>query len=101
VYPRSQIFTLGEHWNSKTDPFLWGLLLDNEEVLDPWSKKFQASSRNAFALITGLVHSVGDVSRVEAGVPADYDRDGLPGRMGIGHRGGARRWNQAGGSITD
>ena len=54
MYPRSQIFTPGEHGNSKTDPFLWGLLPDNEKVLDQWSKKFQASSRNAFGLITGV-----------------------------------------------
>jgi HipA-like protein len=42
---------LGEHGTSKTDPFLWGLLPDNEKVLDQWGNKFQVSSRNAFGLI--------------------------------------------------
>jgi hypothetical protein len=30
--------TLGERGNSKTDPFLWGLLPENEKVLDQWGK---------------------------------------------------------------
>jgi HipA-like protein len=64
VYPRSQIFTLGEHGNSKTDPFLWGLLPDNEKVLDQWSKKFQASSRNAFVYqnVANLFDMIGQYS---------------------------------------
>jgi HipA-like protein len=56
AYPLSlsMPLTLGEHGNSKTDPFLWGLLPDNEQVLDQWGKKFQVSSRNAFGLIAGV-----------------------------------------------
>ena len=56
AYPLSlsMPLTLGEHGNSKTDPFLWGLLPDNEKVLDQWGKKFQVSSRNAFGLIAGV-----------------------------------------------
>jgi serine/threonine-protein kinase HipA len=50
----SMPLTLGEHGNSETDPFLWGLLPDNEKVLDQWGKKFQVSSRNAFGLIAGV-----------------------------------------------
>lgn len=50
----SMPLTLGEHGNSKTDPFLWGLLPDNEKVLDQWGRKFQVSSRNAFGLIAGV-----------------------------------------------
>src|SRR6202451_2272023 len=46
--------TLREHGNSKTDPFLWGLLPDNEKVLDQWGKKFQVSSRNSFGLIAAV-----------------------------------------------
>jgi serine/threonine-protein kinase HipA len=58
AYPLSlsMPLTLDEHGNSKTDPFLWGLLPDNEKVLDQWGKKFQVSSRNAF----GLIASVGE-----------------------------------------
>ena len=33
-------------------PILWGLLPDNERVLDRWAKKFQVSARNVFALIS-------------------------------------------------
>jgi serine/threonine-protein kinase HipA len=56
AYPLSlsMPLTLSEHGNSKTDPFLWGLLPDNEKVLDHWGKKFQVSSRNAFGLIAGV-----------------------------------------------
>ena len=56
AYPLSlsMPLTLAEHGNSKTDPFLWGLLPDNEKVLDQWGKKFQVSSRNAFGLIAGV-----------------------------------------------
>lgn len=39
------------HPNSALDPFLWGLLPDNELVLDRWARKFQVSARNAFRLI--------------------------------------------------
>src|ERR1700722_2276071 len=56
AYPLSlsMPLTLGEHGNSKTDPFLWGLPPDSEKVLDQWGKKFQVSSRNAFGLIAGV-----------------------------------------------
>jgi serine/threonine-protein kinase HipA len=37
---------------SAIETFLWGLLPDNELVLDRWAKKFQVSSRNVFALIS-------------------------------------------------
>src|SRR5580704_11877071 len=60
AYPLSlsMPLTLGEHGNSKTEPFLWGLLPDNEKVLDQWGKKFQVSSRNAFGLIAGVGEEV-------------------------------------------
>ena len=32
---------LAEHSHTKIDPFLWGLLPDNEKVLDNWARKFQ------------------------------------------------------------
>src|SRR6202041_3655240 len=56
AYPLSlsMPLTLGEHGNSKTDPFLWGLLPDNEKVLDQWGKKFQVTSGNAFGLMAGV-----------------------------------------------
>ena len=47
---------LAEHSNAKIDPFLWGLLPDNEIVLGNWARKFHVSGRNAF----GLIASVGE-----------------------------------------
>lgn len=41
-----------EHAHAPIDAFFWGLLPDNDRVLDRWAKKFQVSARNAFALIS-------------------------------------------------
>src|ERR1700687_1780271 len=53
AYPLSisMPLALAEHGNAKIYPFLWGLLPDNEMVLDHWARKFHVSARNAFALI--------------------------------------------------
>lgn len=53
AYPLSLSMPLAaaEHPHAAIDPFLWGLLPDNELVLSRWAKKFQVSPRNAFALI--------------------------------------------------
>jgi serine/threonine-protein kinase HipA len=53
AYPLSisMPLALAEHGNAKIDPFLWGLLPDNEMVLDHWARKFHVSARNALALI--------------------------------------------------
>ncbi len=40
-----------EHPASAVDPWLWGLLPDNELVLERWGKAFHVSSRNAFRLL--------------------------------------------------
>ena len=42
---------LAEHGNAKIDPYLWGLLPDNEIILSNWARKFHVSARNAFGLI--------------------------------------------------
>ncbi|MCW5770518.1 MAG: type II toxin-antitoxin system HipA family toxin [Rhodospirillaceae bacterium] len=39
------------HRHTSIETYLWGLLPDNELVLDRWARKFQVSARNAFALI--------------------------------------------------
>jgi serine/threonine-protein kinase HipA len=56
AYPLSLSMPLAlkEHGHAKTDPFLWGLLPDNEKVLDTWGKKFHVSARNAFGLIANV-----------------------------------------------
>ena len=53
AYPLSLSMPLAaaEHGPATIETFLWGLLPDNERVLDRWARKFQVSARNAFALI--------------------------------------------------
>ena len=53
AYPLSisMPLALAQHGNDKIDPFLWGLLPDNEIVLGQWGRKFHVSARNAFSLI--------------------------------------------------
>jgi serine/threonine-protein kinase HipA len=53
AYPLSisMPMALARHGNDKIDPFLWGLLPDNEIVLGQWAQKFHVSARNAFSLI--------------------------------------------------
>jgi serine/threonine-protein kinase HipA len=51
AYPLSLSMPLAaaEHGPSAVQAFLWGLLPDNERVLDRWAAKFQVSARNVFA----------------------------------------------------
>ena len=53
-YPLSLSMPLGaqEHGRAVIEAFLWGLLPDNDRVLDRWAAKFQVSARNVFALIS-------------------------------------------------
>jgi serine/threonine-protein kinase HipA len=48
--------TLDTQGRRKIEPFLWGLLPDNEIVLGQWARKFHVSPRNVF----GLLSSVGE-----------------------------------------
>jgi serine/threonine-protein kinase HipA len=54
AYPLSLSMPLAaeEHGPAAVQAFLWGLLPDNELVLDRWARKFQVSARNVFALIS-------------------------------------------------
>lgn len=52
----SMPLTQREHGHAKTDPFLWGLLPDNEAILSRWGRRFHVSARNSF----GLVAAVGE-----------------------------------------
>lgn len=54
AYPLSLSMPLAaeEHGPAVVHAFLWGLLPDNERVLDRWARKFQVSARNVFALIS-------------------------------------------------
>jgi serine/threonine-protein kinase HipA len=54
AYPLSLSMPLAarEHDHKVIEAFLWGLLPDNEQILDRWARKFQVSPRNVFALIS-------------------------------------------------
>jgi serine/threonine-protein kinase HipA len=54
AYPLSLSMPLGsaEHGHARIEAFLWGLLPDNDRVLENWGRRFQVSPRNVFRLIT-------------------------------------------------
>ncbi len=54
AYPLSLSMPLAavRHPHGTVEPFLWGLLPDNEVVLTRWAQRFQVSPRNVFALIS-------------------------------------------------
>ena len=56
AYPLSisMPLALTEHPHRIIESFLWGLLPDNQAILDGWARKFQVSARNAFALISAV-----------------------------------------------
>ncbi|MEI6323627.1 MAG: type II toxin-antitoxin system HipA family toxin [bacterium] len=43
-----------DHEHRVVEAFLWGLLPDNESVLQQWGKRFQVSSRNPFRLLENV-----------------------------------------------
>lgn len=47
----SMPLAMREHGHSRVDSFLWGLLPDNEQVLQRWASRYQVSARNSFRLI--------------------------------------------------
>ena len=53
AYPLSLSMPLvvAEHAHARIEPWLWGLLPDNEAVLARWGQRFQVSPRNPFALL--------------------------------------------------
>ena len=53
VYPLSLSMPLAaaEHPHAAIEPFLWGLLPDNDFVLKRWAQRFQVSASNPFALL--------------------------------------------------
>jgi serine/threonine-protein kinase HipA len=47
----SMPLALVEHGHRVVDAYLWGLLPDNELIIERWAKRFQVSPRSAFALM--------------------------------------------------
>lgn len=43
-----------EHGHTPIEAFIWGLLPDNELILDRWARRFHVSARNPFALIANV-----------------------------------------------
>lgn len=56
AYPLSLSMSIAaqEHGHAAIEAFIWGLLPDNDRILDRWAKKFQVSARNPFALIANV-----------------------------------------------
>ena len=56
AYPLSLSMPLvvAEHEHARIDPWLWGLLPDNEAILARWGQRFHVSARNAFALLSAV-----------------------------------------------
>lgn len=54
AYPLSLSMPLAtpQHDHARIEPWLWGLLPDNENVLARWARRFQVSARSAFSLLT-------------------------------------------------
>jgi serine/threonine-protein kinase HipA len=55
-YPLSLSMPLAsaQHGHSRIEPFLWGLLPDNDRVLETWGRRFQVSPRNPFRLLANV-----------------------------------------------
>ena len=68
AYPLSisMPLALAQHANARIDTFLWGLLPDNQLVLDQWARKFHVSARNAFSLISAVGEDCADCCSVRA-----------------------------------
>lgn len=56
AYPLSLSMPLAaeQHGPAAVEAFLWGLLPDNQFVLERWAQRFQVSARNAFGLIANV-----------------------------------------------
>lgn len=48
----SMPLTAAEHGHKAVEPFLWGLLPDNDGVLKRWGERFQVSPRHPFQLLS-------------------------------------------------
>jgi serine/threonine-protein kinase HipA len=69
AYPLSLSMPLvvDEHGHDAVTPWLWGLLPDNEIILDGWGRRFQVSPRNPFALLAHVGEDcAGAIQLVEA-----------------------------------
>jgi serine/threonine-protein kinase HipA len=82
AYPLSLSMPLAatHHAHAIVDAFLWGLLPDNERVLEHWGKQFQVSARSAFSLLAHVGEDCAGAVRF-----AKPERAKKLGRDGDGH----------------
>ncbi len=78
AYPISLSMPLAaaEHGPDAVEAFLWGLLPDNEIVLDRWARKFQISPRNVFAMISHVGEDCAGAVQFVTAERLDALRDG-------------------------
>jgi serine/threonine-protein kinase HipA len=66
------------HGHDATRNFLWGLLPDNEQVIQRWSRNFQVAATDVYGLMRNIGADVAGAARfVEPGLTTDCDADGL------------------------
>jgi serine/threonine-protein kinase HipA len=73
----SMPLALAEHGPSVVDPFLWGLLPDNELILSRWGERFQVSPRNAFGLLAHVGEDCAGAVRIVAPERLGADDDAV------------------------
>ena len=79
AYPLSLSMPLAvaEHGHAKIEPWLWGLLPDNEAILSRWGQRFHVSPRNAFSLLSAVGEDcAGAIQLVRPDRVDDVLRDG-------------------------
>ena len=75
TYPLSlsMPLTATSHAHAVVEPFLWGLLPDNNEILRRWGQRFQVSPRNPFRLLANVGEDcAGAVQLVKPESAPDY-----------------------------
>ena len=78
AYPLSLSMPLvvAQHEHVRIEPWLWGLLPDNEAILARWGQRFHVSPRNAFALLSAVGEDcAGAIQLVRPGRVADVLQD--------------------------
>lgn len=103
AYPLSLSMPLAaaEHGHRPVEAFLWGLLPDNQLVLDRWARRFHVSARNPFALIGEVGEDcAGDIQfvrpdRVDALMQGGLDAIDWLGEADVAERLRALRADQA------
>lgn len=83
AYPLSLSMPLvvAEHENAKIEPWLWGLLPDNEAILARWGQRFQVSPRNPFALLAHVGEDCAGAIQIVQPERADALRTQLAGQV--------------------